>query len=248
MIPKTIHYCWFGGKELPKLAKKCLRSWKKYCSDYEIKRWDESNIDITTCPLYVRQAYEEKKWAFVTDYIRLKIVFENGGIYLDTDVELKKSFNKFLKHHAFFGFENGDVVNTGSGFGAEKNSEFVKKIMNQYDGISFKKSDGTYDLTPCPTRNTEIFEQNGLIRNDKLQILDENVAIYPTEYFCPIHSQTKEKNITVNTHSIHWFSGSWMPLKVRMVQKIMLIMDSIIGKERAYKFRQKIKKIVNNKE
>ena len=157
MIPKVIHYCWFGGKELPKLAQKCIKSWEKNCPDYEIKRWDESNFDINLCPLYVRQAYENKKWAFVTDYVRLKIIYDNGGIYLDTDVEVRKSLDKFLEYNAFFGFENGKNVNTGSGFGAEKHSSIVERIMEQYKDISFIMAYCSYDLTACPTLNTEVF-------------------------------------------------------------------------------------------
>ena len=117
-IPKVIHYCWFGGNPKPKLVQKCIHSWKKYCPDYEIIEWNESNFDISSCPLYVRQAYDVKKWAFVSDYARLKIIHTCGGIYLDTDVELIKSLDSLLEYNAFFGFEDGKYVATGLGFGA----------------------------------------------------------------------------------------------------------------------------------
>ncbi len=244
MIPKVIHYCWFGGNELPKLAKKCIRSWKKHCPDYEIKRWDESNFDINECPLYVRQAYENKKWAFVTDYIRLKLVYENGGIYLDTDVEVQKNIDEFLKYDAFFGFENGELINTGSGFGAKTNHPIVKEIMDQYENISFIKEDGSFDLLACPARNTEVFLKHGLLKNDKFQVLHEKVAILPTEYFCPINSVTKEKNITSNTYTIHWFSGSWLPWKEQAKQNILKCIGKVIGTKNANKIKEKAKKVL----
>ena len=106
MIPKIIHYCWFGRNPKPKLAEKCIKSWKKYCPEYEIIEWNEDNYDLSSAPLYVRQAYEAKRWAFVTDYIRLQVIYENGGIYLDTDVELRKSLDPLLVHQAYFGFED----------------------------------------------------------------------------------------------------------------------------------------------
>ena len=119
MIPKKIHYCWFGGNPLPELAIKCLESWKKYCPDYEIIEWNETNFNLDSCE-YVREAYQAKKWAFVSDYARLKVVYDNGGIYLDTDVELIKSLDRLLKNKSFFGTETTGVVATGLGFGAEK--------------------------------------------------------------------------------------------------------------------------------
>ena len=244
MIPKVIHYCWFGGKELPKPAKKCIKSWKKYCPDYEIKRWDEENFDISSCPAYVRQAYENKKWAFVTDYVRLKIVYENGGVYLDTDVEMRKNLDRFMDYHAFFGFENGMYINTGSGFGAEKQSLIVRKIMEQYNNISFINSDGTYDLTPCPTRNTVVFEEIGLKRDDSLQVLENEILILPSEYFCPVNSVTKEKNITTNTYTIHWFSGSWIPLKLRIKTVIYNFLKKILGEKKLRKIISTVKKVM----
>ena len=127
MIPKIIHYCWFGYGPKPKLAEKCIRSWKKYCPDYQIIEWNENNFDISACPLYVRQAYEARKWAFVTDYVRLKVIYENGGIYMDTDVELKKNLDNLLPYNAYFGFENYWVIATGLGFGALRDFPYLWK-------------------------------------------------------------------------------------------------------------------------
>lgn len=209
MIPKIIHYCWFGKNPKPKLAKKCIKSWKKKCPDYKIIEWNEDNFNISEAPLYVRQAYEAKKWAFVTDYVRLKVVYDNGGIYLDTDVEVKKSLDSLLNYSAYFGFENMQQINTGLGFGAEKYSSVLYEIIKQYDNIPFIRDDGKYDNTTCPMRNTEVFLNMGLIQNNTKQVLGDNVLILPTQFLCPIDYESGVKNITSDTYSIHWFSASW---------------------------------------
>ena len=208
MIPKVIHYCWFGGNPLPNLAKKCINSWKKYCRDYQIIEWNESNYDISSAPLYVRQAYEAKKWAFVSDYVRLQIVFEHGGIYFDTDVEVVRNFDDLLDCGAFFGFENEHFLNTGIGFGADKGAEILKNIIDDYREIAFIKNDGTYDMTPCVVRNMRIFENFGVKPENEFQKI-EDVLIYPKEYFCPKNYLTGELNVADSTYSIHHFDGSW---------------------------------------
>ncbi len=209
MIPKTIHYCWFGGNSKPNLAKKCIKSWKKYCPDYEIIEWNEANFDISSAPLYVRQAYEAKKWAFVTDYVRLKVVYDNGGIYLDTDVELIKPLDDLLQYDAYFGFEDGKYIATGLGFGAIKNAKVLTALMDDYTEIPFIKSDGSIDKTTCPMRNTNVLLKYGLLQNNKLQILSDNILILPSDYLCPINFSTESIKKTKNTLSIHWFSASW---------------------------------------
>lgn len=210
MIPKTIHYCWFGGNELPPLAKKCIKSWKKYCKGYKIIRWDESNFDISSAPLYVRQAYEAKKWAYVTDYVRLEIVYENGGIYFDTDVEVIRSFDPLLKYQAFLGFEDNEYVNTGIGFGSERKFEILKKLMEQYDDIPFINEDGSFDNTPCPVRNTEVFIDCGLNQNGNTQQIKDEVMVFSKDYFCPKSFVDGIIRITENTYSIHHFDASWL--------------------------------------
>lgn len=209
MIPKTIHYCWFGGNPLPKFALKCIKSWRKYCPDYQIIRWDESNFDIAKCPRYVQEAYSAKKWAFVTDYVRLQVVYEHGGIYLDTDVTLLKNLDTLLNHSAFFGREDDLHVNTGLGFGAEKGSEVLKELMLDYQSIPFILENGKMDLTPCPARNTNVLLRRGLRQDNTKQLLNGEILILPTEYFCPIDYKTGKKHITKNTFSIHHFSASW---------------------------------------
>lgn len=212
MIPKTIHYCWFGGNPLPPLAKKCIESWKKYCPDYEIIEWNETNYDVETAPIYVRQAYEEKQWAFVSDYVRLQIIFAHGGIYLDTDVELLKSLDPFLDHNAYFGIESeayGIMVATGLGFGAEKNSPVVKAMMEVYLDIPFVLPDGTFDKKPCPRRNTEAIKLFGFIEKDENQLLEGDIAIFSSKYFCPMSFSDGVLHRTKDTCSIHHFSGAW---------------------------------------
>lgn len=209
MIPKKIHYCWLGGGEKPKLAEKCIKSWKKYCPDYEIIEWNESNLDISSFPLYTRQAYEAKKWGFVPDYIRLWLVYNHGGLYLDTDVELMKSPDDLLGHPSFFGFEDSGFINLGQGFGAEANNTIIKEMMDDYLDRSFINEDGSLDTTPSPAINTEIFLRHGLVKNNTYQIIEDKAVVFPTEYFCPLGYYTGELSATDNTYSIHHYMASW---------------------------------------
>lgn len=209
MIPKTIHYCWFGGNPLPELAKKCIKSWKKYCPDYRIVEWNESNFDLSAAPLYVRQAYEAKKWAFVSDYARLQIVFAQGGIYFDTDVELVKSPEALLAYSAYFGFEDEVHVNTGLGFGAEQGCPILADMLADYQNIPFVLEDGSFDLTPCPVRNTEALVRHGLVCDNSRQLLPGNVAVFPTDWFRPLDYLTGVLKKTENTVSIHRYASSW---------------------------------------
>lgn len=208
-IPKIIHYCWFGYAPKPYWAEKCINSWKKYCPDYKIIEWNEDNFDISQCPLYVKQAYNAKKWAFVTDYARLKIVYEIGGIYMDTDVELKKNLDDFLNYDAYFGFEDGVHINTGLGFGAIPESSIIYEMMQEYLDIEFVLSDGSFDNTPCPIRNTNVLLKHGLKQDDSLQMLEDTILILPKIYLCPISYDTGKRLRSSKTVSVHWFSASW---------------------------------------
>lgn len=202
MIKKTIHYCWFGGNPLPSFAIKCIESWKKYCPEYEIKQWDERNFDIAQCPKYVKDAYAAKKWAFVSDYARLKIIYEHGGIYLDTDVKLLKNLDALLNHSAYFGREDDLYVNTGLGFGAEQGMQILCDLMDDY-------AEAEFDTTACPLRNTPIFERYGLKTGDTFQILTGGIAVYPIEYFNPKNPRTGLVRITANSYSIHDYQATW---------------------------------------
>lgn len=231
MIPKVIHYCWFGRNPKPNLAKKCIKSWKRHCSDYEIIEWNEDNFDISACPLYVRQAYEAKKWAFVSDFARLKIVFEHGGIYLDTDVQLRKSLNFLLGYDAYFGFEDEIYINTGLGFGAAAGALILSEMMDEYSDASFVLPNGEFDTTTCPKRNTSTLLRHGLEQNNKIQILSYKILILPTEYLCPIDYKTGDRKITKNTISVHHFIASWQ----------FHILKEVTRRERIKKRRKKEK-------
>lgn len=209
-IPRVIHYCWFGHNPKPELFQKCLLSWKKKCPNYQIIEWNEDNFDIVSCPLYVRQAYENKKWAFVTDYVRLRVVYEHGGIYLDTDVELKKNLDRLLRYDAYFGFEDGTYINTGLGFGAVKGHFLLAEMMKDYENIPFIQKDGTFDETTCPVRNTNAFLKIGLRQNNRKQMLENKTLILPSIYMCPCNSDNGKMRKSIKTISIHWFSASWM--------------------------------------
>lgn len=212
MIPKVIHYCWFGKKEIPDNLQRCIESWKKVMPDYEIRKWDESNYDINKCD-YIKEAYAEKKWAFVSDYARLDICYTYGGIYLDTDVEVVKPFDALLSLDGFCGMEIGkhalpDEANVGLAMGLSKGLEMGRILRDDYHSLHFKKSDGSLDLTPCPVIQTRTLKKYGLISNNKTQVIN-GITVFPTEYFCPMNQYTGEMNLSPNTYSIHHYFGSW---------------------------------------
>ena len=209
MIPKTIHYCWFGRNPKPALVKKCIRSWKEHCPDYKVVEWNEDNFVLNAAPLYVRQAYEAKKWAFVTDYVRLHVIYEYGGIYLDTDVEVIRNLDDLLNNKAYFGFETEQTVNTGHGFGAEKGSPVLQDLMEVYQNISFLTQGGVFDTLPCPERNTAALQKHGLVPNGSEQVLDGYIHIYPESFFSPKDFRTGEIHCTEDTYTIHHFDSSW---------------------------------------
>lgn len=212
-IPKVIHYCWFGGKPKPKLAEKCIKSWKKYCSDYEILEWNEENFDLTHVPAYVRQAMDAGRWAFVTDYVRLRALTEQGGVYMDTDVELVKSLDPYLKHQAFAGFESPKSIQTGL-LACEKDFPLFREFLRHYDTARFLLPDGTLDTTTNVRVLTDLCLGKGLVCNDQLQTV-AGLTIYPREIFCPVDFDTKLLHKTRKTVAIHWFSGSWQTEEVR---------------------------------
>ena len=218
MIPKVIHYCWFGRNPKPKSVLDCMASWRKYCPDYEIKEWNGDNFPIND-NLYCKQAYEHKKWAFATDYARLVIIYENGGIYLDTDVELIRPIDDLLKHKFYIGRQHGFEINTGSGFGAEKGHPVLKKMIEDYEGIPFIKEDGTMDLLTCPKRNSRWLFENGMKNDDSYQEIHD-VAIYPIEYFSPLDSWSGRMWSSEKTYSIHHCEATWNPKESKMKRHI----------------------------
>lgn len=219
MIPKKIHYCWFGGNELPELAKQCISSWKKYLPDYEIIEWNESNYDIEK-NRYIREAYSKKKYAFVSDFARFDILYNYGGIYFDTDVEVIKDITNLIEKGSFVGLESPGLINTGLGMAGSINEKIFKEVIDSYEKDSFINSDGTMNLKTVVYRVSEIFEIYGLSKKDEFQFI-RNINIYPVEYFCPKSPKTMNLLITNNTYTIHHYDASWIDYRTRqlMIEK-----------------------------
>lgn len=206
-IPKKIHYCWFGGNPLPELALKCIESWKKFCPDYEIIEWNENNFDITCCD-YVKEAYEAKKWAFVSDCCRFFVLYQQGGIYLDTDVEIIKPIDSLLDC-SFVGFEGKSVVASGLIRGVVPGDTICKQMLDSYNNDRFLLDDGSLNLKTVCERETEIFRSYGLKTDGSMQTV-MTTRVFPSEYFCPLDNVTWKLNITENTYTIHHYDSSWI--------------------------------------
>lgn len=228
MIPKVIHYCWFGGKELPKEAVKCIESWKKFCPDYEIIEWNENNFDVKSNQ-YVFEAFQSKKWAFITDYVRLYVLVKYGGFYMDTDVELIKSLNSLLDYHAVSGFENNHSIHTGL-MACEKGFPLFDELLHEYDDIHFIKNDGSLDLTTNVERITNTCKKYGLILNDSLQIIS-NFTLLPHDYLCPKDHSTGRIHLTKNTICIHHFAGSWVDSNKRLKLRLIRLCYAVFGEK-----------------
>ena len=226
MIPKIIHYCWVGGAKKPESVLYCIDSWKKFCPDYEIREWNETNYNFSK-NIYMKQAYEARKWGFVPDYARLDIIYQYGGIYLDTDVEVIKSFDELLNQKAFMGFENtGDgeyYVNCGHGFGAEPHHEIIKEARDLYDNVQFINKDDTYNMLPSPHYTTQILKKYGILQENKDQKIN-NMMVYASDVLCHKNFRTGKIHKTQRTISIHHFTASWMDEKIKTelehIQKI----------------------------
>lgn len=216
-IPKIIHYCWVGDKPKPQSVLYCIESWKRHCPDYEIREWNETNYDFTKNE-YMRQAYEAKKWGFVPDYARLDIVYEHGGIYLDTDVEMVRSFDELLEHECFFGFEDtGDgeyFVNCGHGFGAAPRHNAVKAARDHYEHLSFTNEDGSLNLLASPYYTTQSLRRLGLVQENRDQVLP-GVQVFASDVLCPKNFRTGKLTKTARTVSIHHFTASWVDDKIK---------------------------------
>lgn len=210
MIPQIIHYIWFGEKPLTPLAEECLASWKTAMPDWTIKRWDESNFDIAAAPLYVRQAYNARKYAFVSDYVRLWALEQYGGVYVDTDVKVLKSYEPLLIDTAFIGLEESKAHLPGTCvMGCEPHCKWVNDMLALYDNIEFVKPDGSCDLTTNVVRMGHFLQTKGFVLSREEQYLpDYGLRIYTYDYFSPITS-TRVMRKTKNTYSIHYFAESW---------------------------------------
>lgn len=210
MIPKIIHYCWFGNGEIPDLTIKCIESWKKYLPDYEIIVWNEHKFDIALYR-FAAEAYHEKKYAFVSDVCRLYALKHMGGIYLDTDVEFIKPLNdNLLFNNAFTGYEDNLLFSCAI-MGSVKNGNWIDDLLAHYENRSFYKVDGSLDVNPNTEIITEFMQQEkGVAINNKFQKIEEYCTIYPSDYFCPKSWKTLKVKITANTYCIHHFAGSWL--------------------------------------
>lgn len=229
MIPKVIHYFWVGGKPIPEKNLKCIESWKKFCPGYKIVRHDETNYDFNKNK-YMCEAYEHKKWGFVPDYARLDVIYNEGGIYLDTDVELVKPLDDLLECNAYMGFEDGRLINPGQGFAAVKHHKGIKRLMEAYNTRSFLKEDGTLDTTPSPIIATEVLKGNGLEINDERQKV-LGIDILPTEFLCPKSFETGKTKITKNTYSIHHFDMSWVSEADKKRHRLIVSCKKVFGKK-----------------
>ena len=249
MIPKIIHYCWFGGNPLPESAKKCIASWKKYLPDHQIWQWSEKpshananhnpnglfpthplgegekngkendlfdkilGFDVNIIP-YTQQAYEAKKYAFVSDYARFWILYKYGGLYFDTDVEIIKPLDDIISQGPFMGIEvrakDGEYprVNPGLGLGATPGMELYRLLLDKYATLKFLNEDGSLNQKTIVKYNTEVLQEQGLLQSNEIQVVS-GVWIYPADYFNPLDSLTGKLKLTDNTRSIHWYMNSW---------------------------------------
>lgn len=235
---KIIHYCWFGGKPLSELTKKCIESWKKYLPDFEIKEWNETNFDVNQCE-FVKQAYEQKKWAFVSDYTRFKVLEQEGGLYLDTDMEITADIEKYLEHELFLGQEDSKLINAAVVWSKEKNNVHIENIVKSYEQKEEFNATGDLYKESVPQVLTTYFKEYGFDKEkEEIQVLDDNnVYIYPMEYFYPLSYDHQHNRFTKNSCMIHHFDATWISkmekfktdLKRKNMKWVVYIIDFFIN-------------------
>lgn len=238
-IPKVIHYCWFGKGEKSDLAKECIEGWKDKLKGYEIIEWNEDNFDINN-NLYVKQAYDKKKYAFVSDYVRLYALLNYGGIYLDTDVEVLKGFEGFLDLDAFVGFEDKELISTAI-IGARKGNLIIKEWFETYTNRKFIEDGKINDTTNVRVLTNLLLKYQLQQTNSYQKLCNGIITIYPTEYFSPLKYGTKRPKITNKSVTIHWFEGTWTTLGKKMKIKCIIAIKSIIGFKRYNKLKKLLK-------
>lgn len=236
LIPKIIHYCWFGGKEKPDIVKKYIEGWQHNLKGYKIIEWNEENFNIRE-NLFVRQAYEAKKFAFVSDYVRVSALYNYGGIYLDTDVEVVKEFSQeILAQDSFWGFEEKNYIATST-IGAKKANKLIKEILDKYNDKSFIDNEGKLDLSTNVYLISNMMKDLGFELNGKYQKKEASATIYPQEYFSPYDYINCYMKTSKNTYTIHHFYKSWLPLSSRIKGSIKKLLSKIIGGRRIAKLR-----------
>ncbi|MFD0047945.1 glycosyltransferase family 32 protein [Actinomycetes bacterium NPDC127524] len=240
-IPHIIHYCWFGGKSKSKFILNCIDTWKKNLPDYQIIEWNEENFPIHSHN-YVREAYEHNKFAFVSDVVRLYALNKHGGIYFDTDIEVKKSIDPYLKSSdVMMAFESKQVIMTGF-FAAKKENAFIKKWLKSYDFIRFLNEDGSINVTPNTFRVSEMLKDAGLLLNGERQSLEGGIDVFPKETFGAYDVDNSAYVITSDTVLVHHCKASWMPLKYKIKDYGKRMLAKIIGAKNYNELRMKIKK------
>ena len=238
-IPKKIHYCWFGKKEKPDIVKRCIKSWNEKLKGYEIIEWNEDNFDINSNK-FVKEAYNLGKFAFVSDYVRVYALYNYGGIYLDTDVEVYKEFSEdILSNSSFWGFEEKEFIATST-IGACKGNTLIKQFLDSYNEKSFLKADGSMDTLTNVAIVSEIMKSLGVKLDGNYQKLEGIATVYPQEYFSPydyINCYSKE---TENTYTIHHYYKSWLPKSARIKTFIKKVLAKCIGGKKMASIRDKI--------
>jgi hypothetical protein len=240
MIPKIIHYCWFGGKPLPKLETQCMKSWAQVLPDYKVMRWDENTFDINSVP-FVKEAYEAKKFAFVADYVRLYALTKFGGIYLDTDVEVVKPLDDLLHYEAFGGFETANIMQTGV-LATTTENEIMQEFFARYWDMHYQVDSKGENLTqPNSAILADILASHGLRLDNTRQSIC-GMELFPQEYFCPIDQATRQIRCTTNTYCIHYLSGSWFPRRLRWQNNAKRMIGRIFGYQIINLVRQAIRR------
>lgn len=237
-IPKIVHYCWFGGKEKPDSVKKCIESWKRYLPDYELMEWNENNFNIDKLQ-YTKEAYEAGKYAFVSDVARIEALYQYGGFYMDTDVEVLKSFTPLLDSRCVLGMEEKEYVAT-SFMGFEKGHPLVKQFLNLYKNLTFFDGKGQIITGTNVAKLTKMLIKQGFVQENRYQELEDGIKIYPKEFFSPYDYINCYYNITENSYCVHHFAVSWMSKKEQLKKVIKKKIVRFLGPEKMNKLRERI--------
>ena len=238
-IPKVIHYCWFGGNPLSDSAVKCIESWKKFLPDYQLIEWNENNFNIEKLE-YTKEAYVAEKYAFVSDVARIEALYQHGGIYMDTDVEVLKTFTPLLDARCILGMEEKEYVAT-SFMAFEKEHPLVKQFLNLYESISFFDKNGQIITGTNVAKLTNLLIEKGFVQENYYQELEEGIKIYPKEFFSPYDYINCHYNITENSYCVHHFAVSWMSKKEQVKKRIKKQLSKILGPKKMNKIREKLK-------